>query len=37
MDRLEVVYRGGRVLIISPADKVGFLAAIRRHTPQLGA
>lgn len=34
MDRLAVVYRGGRVLNISPADKAGFLAAIRRHMPQ---
>jgi len=30
MDRLEIVYRGGRVLVISPADKAGFLAALRR-------
>lgn len=37
MDRLEIVYRGGRALMISPADKAQFLAAVRRHAPQLGA
>ncbi|MEP6886542.1 MAG: PH domain-containing protein [Gammaproteobacteria bacterium] len=35
MDRLEIAYRGGRVLLISPADKAGFLAALRRHAPLL--
>ena len=35
MDRLEVVYRGGRVLMISPADKAEFLAAMHRRAPQL--
>jgi Bacterial PH domain len=28
LDRLEVVCRGGRVLLISPADKAAFLAAL---------
>jgi hypothetical protein len=35
MDRLEVVYGGGRVLMISPADKAQFLAAVQRRAPQL--
>jgi hypothetical protein len=35
MDRLEIVYRGGRVLMISPADKAEFLAAVRQRAPQL--
>ena len=37
MDRLEVVYGGGRVLVISPADKEGFAAALRRHAPALSS
>ena len=37
MDRLAVVYRGGRVLMISPADKAEFLAAVHRRAPQLRA
>jgi hypothetical protein len=35
MDRLEITYRGGRVLLISPEDKLGFLAALHRRAPQL--
>jgi hypothetical protein len=31
MDRLEVVYGGGKVLLISPADKSGFVATVRRR------
>ncbi|MGO9991644.1 MAG: PH domain-containing protein [Steroidobacteraceae bacterium] len=37
MDRLEIVFGAGRVLLISPEDKAGFLAALRRRAPQLGA
>ena len=33
MDRLEITYGNGRVLLISPADKTGFLAALRRRAP----
>lgn len=29
LDRLEVIHRGGKVLVISPADKAAFLAALR--------
>jgi len=35
MDRLEIVHGPGRVLIISPADKERFLAALRRRAPVL--
>jgi hypothetical protein len=35
MDRLEIVFGAGRVLLISPEDKAGFLAALRRRAPQL--
>jgi hypothetical protein len=35
MDRLEIVHGPGRVLIISPADKERFLAALRRRAPAL--
>jgi hypothetical protein len=35
MDRLEITHRNGRVLLISPEDKSGFLAALRRRAPQL--
>ncbi|HEX4025430.1 MAG TPA: PH domain-containing protein [Steroidobacteraceae bacterium] len=35
MDRLEVAYGNGRVLLISPRDKAGFLAALRRRVPRL--
>lgn len=31
MDRLEVVYGSGKVLVISPADKSAFVAAVRRR------
>ncbi len=37
MDRLEIVFGAGRVLLISPEDKAGFLAALRRRAPQLAA
>ena len=37
MDRIEIVYGAGRVLMISPADKAEFLAAVRRRAPQLRA
>ena len=35
MDRLEIACSNGRVLLISPGDKAGFLAALRRRAPQL--
>ena len=35
MDRLEITYRGGRVLLISPEDRLGFLAALHRRAPRL--
>lgn len=35
MDRLEIAYGSGRVLLISPEDKAGFLAALHRRAPQL--
>ncbi len=35
MDRLEIVYGHGRVLLISPQDKPGFLAMLHRQAPQL--
>ena len=35
MDRLEVVHGPGRVLIISPADKARFVAALRARAPAL--
>ncbi|HTX04516.1 MAG TPA: PH domain-containing protein [Steroidobacteraceae bacterium] len=35
MDRLEVAWGEGRVLLISPEDKAGFLAVLHRHAPQL--
>ena len=31
LDRLEIVYDGGKVLVISPADKAGFLSAIQQR------
>jgi hypothetical protein len=37
MERLEIVFGAGRVLLISPEDKAGFLAALRRRAPQLAA
>ena len=36
MDRLEITFGKGRVLLISPADKPGFLAALHRRAPRLG-
>jgi hypothetical protein len=35
MDRLEIAYGDGRVMLISPADKAGFLALLHRRAPQL--
>jgi Bacterial PH domain len=37
MDRLEITHRNGRVLLISPEDKPGFLAALRRRAPHLAS
>jgi hypothetical protein len=37
MDRLEVTYRNGRALLISPEDQAAFLAALRRRAPQLAS
>jgi Bacterial PH domain len=34
-DRLEIAFGDGRVLLISPQDKAGFLAALRRRSPRL--
>lgn len=31
LDRLEIVHGGGKRLIVSPADKAGFVAALRRR------
>lgn len=31
MDRLEIIYGGGKVLIISPADKDHFITTLQRH------
>lgn len=31
MDRVEIVYGGGRVLILSPADKARFMATLSLH------
>jgi hypothetical protein len=35
LDRLEIAYGDGRLLLISPQDKAGFLAALRRRVPRL--
>jgi Bacterial PH domain len=35
MDRLEIAFDHGKALLISPADKAGFLAALYRRAPQL--
>ena len=35
MDRLEIIYGGGRVLMVSPAEKTAFLMALRRRAPRL--
>jgi hypothetical protein len=37
MDRLEIAWGNGRVLLISPEDKAGFLAALHRRAPQLAS
>jgi hypothetical protein len=37
MDRLEVVCGNGRVLLISPDDKAGFLEVLHRRAPQLAS
>ena len=37
LDRLEIVYGNGRVLLISPEDKAGFLAALHRRVQQLAS
>lgn len=37
MDRLEITWSGGNVLLISPKDKTRFLAALRARAPQLAA
>ena len=36
-DPLEITCGNGRVLLISPQDKAGFLAALHRRAPQLGS
>ena len=35
MDRLEIVYGGGKVLVISPAEKDRFITALQRHAELL--
>lgn len=35
MDRLEIIYGSGKVLLISPADKAGFAAAMQRRVAAL--
>jgi hypothetical protein len=35
MERLEIAFGDGRVLLISPEDQAGFLAALRRRSPRL--
>lgn len=35
MDRLEIIYQGGKILTISPADKAGFMTALRQRAPHL--
>ncbi|HUN26305.1 MAG TPA: PH domain-containing protein [Steroidobacteraceae bacterium] len=37
LDRLEIAYSRGRILVISPADQAGFLDALRRRVPSLAA
>ncbi len=36
-DRLEVAWSNGRILLISPEDKAGFLTVLHRHAPQLAS
>jgi hypothetical protein len=35
LDRLEIRRRNGRAMLISPEDKTGFLAMLRRRAPHL--
>lgn len=35
LDRLEITWGGGKVLLISPRDKTRFLAALHEQAPQL--
>ena len=35
MDRLEIAWGEGRLLLISPEDKAGFLAVLHRQAPRL--
>jgi len=35
LDRLEIVHDGGKVLLISPADRAGFIAAAQRRIAAL--
>lgn len=35
LDRLEIACHSGKVLVISPADKAGFMMALRRSAPNL--
>jgi len=37
MDRLEITYGNGRLLLIAPEDKVGCLAALHQRAPQLAS
>ena len=37
MDRVEIAWGDGRVLMISPQDTAGFLATLRRRAPQLAS
>ncbi len=37
MERLEVTWGAGQVLLISPRDAAGFLAALQRRAPHLPA
>lgn len=35
MDRLEITWGGGKILLISPKEKASFLAALRARAPRL--
>lgn len=37
LDRLEIIHDGGKVLVISPADKAGFIAAAQQRMAALRA
>jgi hypothetical protein len=37
MERLEITFGEGRALLISPEDKAGFLATLRRRAPRLAS